>query len=83
MREARFGTAQAGVVGAGFTGGAIPEDTITAGTRHGAPATYLIEQTSTSLTKITFYFIRKSIGIGAASLHKIGEESLGAVVFVQ
>lgn len=83
VREARFGTAQARVVGPGLARLPVPEDTVAARPGHRPAAAYFVKQASTALAKVPVYFLCEADGIGATILYEISEEGLRAVKVIQ
>lgn len=81
--EARFGTTQARVVGAGFGRLAVPQNAVTTSAGHWSAATYFIKQATAAFAEAAVYFFGKTDGIWTARLNEIGEECFWAVEFVQ
>ena len=82
VREARFRTAEARVVGTGFTRLAVPKDAIATGVRHWPPTTYLVEQATAAFAETAVHFLSKTDCIRATRLYKIGKKGFGSVKIV-
>lgn len=82
VREARFGTTKAWVIGPGFGAGPVPKDTITTCSRHWPSATNFVKEATAAFAEVAIDFLGKAYGVGATRLDEIRKEGLGAMVII-